>query len=146
MKQKIKIGVLHGAIKNAGDFIIYERGKKLLEYLLDDNFDFTYKLRSEPIDGDFDGLIILGGPLIGRKLHPQSKNIIEYLQKRNRNIPIFCIGLGISGEKFDAYGDYFLDPESFLFWKYVYNTSKLFSVTIFETILNTFSFNSIFIF
>ena len=129
MSRKIKICVLHGgAISNAGDFLIYERGKKLLENFFDDNFDFTYILRSKAIDGDFDGLIILGGPLITRKLHLQSKNITEYIQKGNENIPIFCIGLGISGEKFDSYEDYFLDQESSLFWGHVYKTTKLFSV------------------
>jgi len=128
MNQKTKICVLHGAISNAGDFLIYERGKKLLENFFDGNFDFTYKLRSERIDGDFDGLIILGGPLIGRKMHIQSKNILEHLKKMENGMPIFCIGLGITGTKFKSENDYFLDNETILFWKYVYATSKLFSV------------------
>ena len=128
MNQKAKIGVLYGAINNAGDFIIYERGKKLLESFLDDNFDFTYKPRSKPIDGDFDGLVVLGGPLISRKMHIQSKNILEYIKKIGNDIPIFCIGLGISGENFDSDKNYFLDCESISFWRYVYETSKLFSV------------------
>ena len=128
MSQKIKICVLHGAIRNAGDFLIFERGKKLLEKFFGDKIDFVYKKRNERIDGDFDGLIILGGPLISRKIHGQSKNIIEYLKKREIDIPIFCIGLGISGEKFDFDKIYFLDRESITFWKYVYGTSKLFSI------------------
>lgn len=126
MNQKTKICVLHGAISNAGDFLIYERGKKLLQSFFGDTIDFTYKLRSKPINGNFDGLIILGGPLISRKIHPQVKNIIEYI--KNKGIPCTCIGLGISGEKFDSNKDYFLDYESICFWKYVYETSKLFSV------------------
>lgn len=128
MNQKTKICVLHGAISNAGDFLIYERGKKLLENFFDDTFDFIYKLRSERIDGDFDGLIILGGPLISRKIHIQSKNILEYIKKMEKDIPVFCIGLGISGKKIDSDTNYFLDYESIDFWKYVYGTSKLFSV------------------
>lgn len=128
VKQKIKICVLHGAINNAGDFLIYERGKKLIESFFNNNFDLTYILRCKTINGDFDGLIILGGPLITRKLHSQSQNIAEYIEKRNRNIPVFCIGLGISGEKFNNYEEYFLDQESLLFWKRVYETTKLFSV------------------
>jgi len=126
MNQKTKICVLHGAISNAGDFLICERGKKLLKSFFGDNIDFTYKLRSEPINGNFDGLIILGGPLISRKIRPQVKNIIEYI--KNREIPCTCIGLGISGEKFDSIEDDFLDYGSICFWKYVYETSKLFSV------------------
>lgn len=132
MSQKIKICVLHGAIRNAGDFLIFERGKKLLEKFFGDNFDFVYKKRNERIEGDFDGMIILGGPLISRKIHGQSKNILEYLKKMEKDIPIFCIGLGISGEKFDSdkncFLHYFLDYESINFWRYIYESSKLFSV------------------
>ena len=128
MNQKIKICVLHGAIRNAGDFLIFERGKKLLKKFFGNNFDFVYKKRNEQIDGDFDGLIVLGGPLISRKIHGQSKNILEYLKKMEKDIPIFCIGLGISRDKFDSDKNYFLDHESINFWKYVYRISKLFSV------------------
>jgi len=131
MKRKIRICVLHGAISNAGDFLIYKRGKKLLENFFDDNFDFIYKLRSKPITGDFDGLILLGGPLVTRTLHVQSKNIVEYI--KNRNIPIFCMGLGISGKELQDYKNYFLDRESVLFWKYIYETTNLFSVRDIDT-------------
>lgn len=123
---KAKIGILHGAISNAGDFLIYERGKKLLENFCGDELDFHYLLRSERIHGDFDGLIILGGPLISRKIHPQSRNIIKYI--KNRDIPCICIGLGISRKKFNLARNYFLDHESINFWRYIYKTSKLFSV------------------
>jgi len=142
MNQKTKICVLHGAISNAGDFLIYERGKKLLKSFFGDTIDFTYKLRSKPINGNFDGLIILGGPLISRKIHPQVKNIIEYI--KDKEIPCTCIGLGISGEKFDSNKDYFLDYESICFWKYVYETSKLFSVRdkITQDVLKKYSIRS----
>jgi len=126
MDQKIRMGVLHGAIRNAGDFFIYESGKKLLENFLGSDFDFTYKLRTEQINGNFDGLIILGGPLISRKIHPQSKNIFKYIKKRD--IPVFCFGLGISGEKFSSDENYFLDLGSIKFWKHVYEKTKLLSV------------------
>jgi len=128
VNEKMRLGVLHGAISNAGDFLIYERGKKLLEFFLGDDFNFTYIKRFKHIDGDFDGLIILGGPFFMPKIGSeyQTQNIIEYIKKRD--IPMFCMGLGITGAKFKSENDYFLDNESFLFWKYVYATSKLFSV------------------
>lgn len=126
MNRKIEVIVLHGAISNAGDFLIYERGKKLLESFLGDAFNFTYIGRHKPFEGDFDGLIILGGPLISRKIHPQSRNISDYI--KNRNIPIFCMALGISREKFESEKDFFQDYESIRFWKQVYETSKLLSV------------------
>lgn len=142
MTRKIKIGVLHGSITNggnAGDLLIYERGEKLVETFFGDVFNFIYIERHKPFEGDFDGLIILGGPLISRKIHPQSKNIIKYI--KNRNIPLFCVALGISGAKFESENDYFLDNESILFWKYVYETSKLVSVRdkITYNVLNNYS-------
>ncbi len=128
MSQKINICVLHGAISNAGDFLIYERGKKLLENFFGDNFEFTYKLRSERVDGDYDGLVILGGPIISRKMHLQSKNISKFVEHIGDDIPIFCLGCGISGRICDSDMTHFLDHESISFWKSVYETSKLFSV------------------
>lgn len=125
-KNKIRIGVLisvrstAGKFSNAGNFLIYERGKELLEAFLGHSFEFVYIERDYPFDNNFDGVIILGGPLITQKLHKQSKNIYESIQ--NRDIPVFCLGLGIS------YDTYSLDDDSICFWKHVYATSKLFSV------------------
>jgi hypothetical protein len=127
----IRIGVLHGAIEppnsNSNDSLIFERGKKLLEHFFNSEiYNFNYIVRNKPFKGDFDGLIILGGPLISRTIYEQSKNIIEYI--KDKNITIVCLGLGLSGENFKSAKSYFLDIESILFWKYVYGTSKLFSV------------------
>lgn len=128
VNKKMRLGVLHGAISNAGDFLIYERGKKLLEFFLEDDFNFTYIKRFKHIDGDFDGLIILGGPFFMPKIghEYQTQNIIEYIKKRD--IPVFCMGLGMTGAKFKSENDYFLDNETILFWKYIYESSKLLSV------------------
>lgn len=125
-KNKIRIGVLisvrsaSGKVSNAGNFLICERAKELLKSFFGDDFEFVYIERDNPFDDNFDGLIILGGPLITQKLHKQSKSIFKSIQ--NRNIPIFCLGLGVS------YDTYSLDDESIRFWKHVYATSKLFSV------------------
>jgi len=127
-----KIGVLwsvlttSGKKSNAGNYLICERGKKLLETYCDDVFEFNYIERTKPFNACYDGLIILGGPLISRKLHHQSKMIIESI--KDKNLPIFCLGIGISGSKFDTEKEYFIDEESIHFWKYVYQSSKLFSV------------------
>jgi len=129
----IKIGVLwsvlttSGKISNAGNYLICERGKKLLESFCDEDINFTYIERTKKFDENFDGLIILGGPLISRKLHHQSKMIIESI--KDKNMPILCLGLGISGSKFTSEKKYFIDYESICFWKYVYEYSKLFSVS-----------------
>ena len=127
-----KIGVLwsvlttSGKKSNAGNYLICERGKKLLETYCEDVFKYNYIERTKPFNACYDGLIILGGPLISRKLHHQSKMIIESI--KDKNTPIFCLGIGISGSKFDTEKEYFIDDESIHFWKYVYQSSKLFSV------------------
>lgn len=125
-KNKMRIGVLisvrstSGEFSNAGNYLIYERGMDLLNAYLGHIFEFVYIERDYPFSNDFNGLIILGGPLITKKLHKQSKNIYESIQ--NKDIPVFCLGLGVS------YGTYSLDDESIRFWKHLYTTSKLFSV------------------
>lgn len=124
---KKKIGILHGAINNSGDFLICNRGIKLIsEFLSDDKIEFILIERWKSFNEDFDALIILGGPIISKKLHPQAKNIEYYLQKKN--IPVICLGLGISGEYFKNYENYFEDEESIVFWKKVFESSRLFSV------------------
>jgi len=120
----IKLGLLHGAIKNGGDFFIYESGKKLLTSMLSDNVELLDCLRSKPIAGEFDGLIILGGPMIARFMLPQSRNVLDYI--KTKEIPVFCLGLGVAGRGPGA--DYSLDSESAGFWRRLYDTSKLFSV------------------
>ena len=141
--KKRRICVLHGAIRNAGDFLIYDRGKKLLGKYLGAEFDFIYKPRFKEIpENDYDGIIILGGPLITRSLHPQSRNIMKFIEKRDT--PIICLGLGISREKFNSYNSYFKDAFSINFWKRIYESSKLFSVRDIETykVLKTYQINS----
>lgn len=127
-----------GKISNAGNYLICERGKNLLETYCGDEFNFVYIERTQPFNVNFDGLIILGGPVISRSLHNQSKNIIESIE--GISVPIFCLGLGIAGKKINPDQDYFRDDESKSFWKGVYQSSKLFSVRdkISQDVLNKY--------
>lgn len=124
-----KIGLLHGAILNSGDFLIFNRGKRLLQEYLNPEYELVDVKRWKPFHKKLDALIILGGPIISRGLHPQSKNIEEHLKK---DIPVVCLGLGVSGERYSDPEDYFR-PESVEFWKKVYQSSHLFSVRDKET-------------
>lgn len=119
------IGILHGAILNGGDYLICKRGTKLLNKYLDSKVNFIHIKRWESFDGNFDALIILGGPIVSREMHPQSKKIKEYLN--NKDIPVIALGIGISGEKYDGINNYFTE-ESLEFWKRIYDTSNLISV------------------
>ena len=131
MSKKI-IYVAHGAISNAGDFLIYNRGMKLLEKYIDKkNVTLVPVERWKPITGYSDALIILGGPIITRKIHSQAVNIRDYLDEHN--IPVICLGVGISGKYYPSSESDFLDLESKEFWTSVYNYSNLFSVRDFDT-------------
>ena len=128
---KIRVGVAHGAIKNAGDYLIYKRGLNLLKETLGDITEFVEIKRWIPFDDKnlhLDALIILGGPIVSRKLHPQAKNIYNYINTHQPNLPIIAFGIGISGERFKSPKEYFLDNSSLEFWKKVYQSSKLISV------------------
>jgi hypothetical protein len=125
-KRPIVIGVLHGAISNAGDFLIFERGKRLLETYLVGKYNFAYLRRNEKIRGHYDALIVLGGPIITPCMHPQANTIGEYIQ--DKNIPVICLGIGINSRKSEIYGNFFKDTISIDFWKRVSNSSGLFSV------------------
>ncbi len=132
MAIKKRVCVLHGGIRNAGDFLILESGKKLLEEFLGEYFEFFYEPRFKRIKkNNFDGIIILGGPLINRTLYQQARNVVEFI--KDKDVPVFCLGLGISGKKFTTYETYFQDEDSIIFWKNVYKSSYLFSVRDIKT-------------
>lgn len=124
---KKTIGILHGAINNAGDFLIKNRGFDLILNFLDqDTIELIPIERWKQIEKKCDVLIILGGPLIRSTLHPHAKNIYEYINKNE--VPVICIGLGIGGDDRDGYNNFFKDEKSVFFWKKVYESSRLFSV------------------
>ena len=128
---KIRVGVAHGAIKNAGDYLIYKRGLNLLKETLGDIAEFVEIKRWIPFDDKnlhLDALIILGGPIVSRRLHSQAKNIYNYVNTHQPNLPIMALGIGISGERFESVEEYFLDEDSLKFWKRVYQSSRLISV------------------
>ena len=128
---KIRVGVAHGAIKNAGDYLIYKRGFNILKETFGNTVEFVEIKRWIPFDDKnlhLDALIILGGPIVSRRLIPQSKNIYNYVNTHQPNLPIMALGIGISGERFESPEEYFLDDDSLEFWKKVYQSSRLISV------------------
>jgi len=120
-----KIGVLHGAILNGGDFLICKRGTLLLDRYLDSDFELVHVKRWESFEGDFDALIIVGGPIISRSMITQTEKIYEYMEKNE--VPVIALGIGISSEDYDSFDHYFTD-ESLHFWEKVYNSSNMISV------------------
>lgn len=127
-----RIGILHGAILNGGDYLICKRGTNLLNKSLGSKYELVHVKRWKSFKGNFDALIILGGPIISRSMHIQSRRIMEYMD--DKEIPVIALGVGISGEYFDNIDDYFID-ESLEFWKKIYESSGLISVRDKETYL-----------
>lgn len=91
--------LLSGAKKNAGDFLIFDRAKALLEEHLDEEF-ITFP-RWEALDDKLDvvnkskGIIICGGPGYGNTFYPIIYRLTSPLSKLK--VPIIPMGLGYSG-------------------------------------------------
>jgi len=88
------------AKKNAGDFLIFNRAKSLLEEHLDENF--TVLKRWEKLDNRLDlvnsskGIIICGGPGYGRNFYRGIYPLTEPLEKLE--VPVIPFGLGWGGK------------------------------------------------
>ncbi len=67
----------------------------------------------EPFSEELDALVILGGPIISRGLHKQSKNIKDHLKRMSLG---GVWAAGVSGERYSVEEDYFT-RESAEFWK-----------------------------
>lgn len=91
--------LLSGAKKNAGDFLIFNRAKSLLEEHLDE--DFTVLKRWEKLDDKLDlvnssrGIIICGGPGYGSNFYRGTYPLTEPLEKLE--VPVIPLGLGWGG-------------------------------------------------
>ncbi|SHF00362.1 Polysaccharide pyruvyl transferase [Marinitoga hydrogenitolerans DSM 16785] len=90
----MKYLILHRAIKNFGDFLIFERGKRLIEVLIPEATIFTgnaytplEKQFSNNEINNFDLIIIPGGPGIRGKIYPN-------VYPLKTTIPIIFLGVG----------------------------------------------------
>ena len=93
----MKIALLHGAIKNAGDFLIKKQTNILLKYCFPDcSIDEYY--RNKNIEQDLpeinthDIVIFAGGPLYYNGFYPYLAPLVDNLSKIK--IPIMMLGAG----------------------------------------------------
>lgn len=97
----MKVSLLSGAYKNAGDFLIVQRCKELLKYLYDDIEIKEYK-RDKKLDENIheinksDVLIIAGGPAYVKNLYPNKIPLVDDLD--SIKIPIFAMAMGWKGK------------------------------------------------
>ena len=91
--------LLSGAKKNAGDFLIYNRARALLEEHV--KGEFTTFFRWESLEEKLDivnkskGVIICGGPGYNRLFYPGIYKLTDPLDKLE--VPVIPMGLGYSG-------------------------------------------------
>ena len=97
----MKIALLSGALKNAGDYLITKRCKEILEYGFDQPDIKTY-IRNKPLGSDevteinqADCIVIGGGPCYKKDLYPQSLPLVGDLKDLTPRI--FMLGCGWYG-------------------------------------------------
>ena len=96
----MNISLLSGAYKNAGDFLIVDRCKKLLKYVYPECNITEYERRNPLNDyldtiNKSDCLIFAGGPAYVSNIYPNRIPLVENLTRIK--VPIFTIGLGWRG-------------------------------------------------
>lgn len=96
----MKIALLSGALKNAGDFLIVERSKKLLMKMYPDCVieEYTRSTGLEPNLDRFnenDVAVCAGGPGYLKDYYPKQMPLMSDLS--DIKIPIFLMGMGWSG-------------------------------------------------
>lgn len=97
---KLKIGVLSGAVKNAGDFLIVKRGGELLRQAYPDA-ELSFFNRNQSLEGylyelnKMDALVFCGGPMYMPSLYPQGLPLVSDLSRIQ--VPLFALGLGWFG-------------------------------------------------
>ncbi|MEG1256985.1 polysaccharide pyruvyl transferase family protein [Clostridium sp.] len=96
----MKIALLSGAYKNAGDFLIVKRSKELLTKVYPESIITEYERRKDltPVLDEInqsDVLVLAGGPGYQTNIYPTSIPLIEDLDKIKTKI--FVLGMGWKG-------------------------------------------------
>lgn len=100
----MRIGVLSGAVKNAGDFLIEKRSVDLIRFHYP-NADICLFQRNQPLDHELEALnqcdfiIMAGGPVLQPNVYPTVMPLVQDL--RLINPPVYSLGLGWKGKHTD---------------------------------------------
>jgi hypothetical protein len=104
-----RLVVLHGARKNAGDFLIRERALALIRHVRP-NHEIVLHPRWEPLDSatlaGSDAVVLCGGPGLRKDFYPETFPLVPDLGAIR--IPVLPLALGWSGQPVDF-------PEKFAF-------------------------------
>lgn len=118
----MKLLFLHGAVKNAGDFLISHRSQMLVKYLIP-NCEIIplWEGSSESLIANYlkevKGIVFGGGPFFTHHIYPHDIPLVKNLS--SLSIPMINIGGGWYGanNSFIKVKDYFLDDTSIAFLK-----------------------------
>jgi len=109
--------LLSGAIKNIGDYLIFDSARKLIKTHISDNIIELnrWENHSNKIDllNSSKAIIICGGPGFGENMYPQIYPIVDNINELK--VPVTTLGVGWSGKPA-------MKPESFNFSE---NSKKL---------------------
>lgn len=100
----MRIGVLSGAVKNAGDFLIEKRSVDLIRIYYP-NADICLFRRNEPLDHELEALnrcdfiIMAGGPVLQPNVYPTVMPLVKDL--KSIKPPVYSMGLGWKGKYTD---------------------------------------------
>lgn len=100
----MRIGVLSGAVKNAGDFLIEKRSVDLIKYHYPDAEICLFQ-RNQPLDDELeklnqcDFIVMAGGPLFQPNVYPAVMPLVKDLKQIKP--PVFSLGLGWKGKYTD---------------------------------------------
>lgn len=141
----MQIALMSGAVKNAGDFLITERCKKLLLYKYP-NSEIIIYTRNHPIleqdlniINNMDRIIIGGGPCYCKHLYPQIMPLVPNLDLIKPKI--FMLGCGWYGNttNTDYLYKYRFDESTNIFFKRVKEDSKWFGCRDYYSVKTLYS-------
>ena len=135
----MKIGILSGAVKNAGDFLIVDRTVQLLKHYYQ-NAQLIKIHRNKPLDeilmllNSCDALILAGGPLVMEHVYPEAIPLTRNLASIKP--PLISIGVGWHGirDSSDYLYQYRFSPSSKNFLKRLSRDVKFIGCRDFLTI------------
>lgn len=96
----LKLAMMSGALKNAGDFLIVKRSQELMKRVYPNAECFFYN-RCESIEpyldeiNTMDAMVFCGGPAYIPQLYPQAFPLVPDLNRIQ--VPMFALGLGWFG-------------------------------------------------
>jgi len=118
------IALLHGAKKNVGDFLIFNRCRDLAGHFLNQN-DFIEYERWRPLDEHIndinrtDGVVLCGGPLYARNMYPKIMPFVSRLE--DIKVPVVPVGIGWYSKNNFSFENFRFDTKTLKFIRQIHS-------------------------